>query len=90
MPPKKSGAPPKRAKEEDVPDDAQETICSICLEIFKDPITLHCGHSLCRACVMQVANAERNACVAECCRKEKLRPNAANHRTARSFMSGNR
>ena len=46
--------PPKRDREEDadVPDDAN---CSICLETFKDPVSLPCGHSLCRACVEQVA-----------------------------------
>ncbi|KAL7851962.1 hypothetical protein SRHO_G00177470 [Serrasalmus rhombeus] len=25
--------------------------CSICLEIFKDPVVLHCSHSFCKACL---------------------------------------
>ena len=64
MPPKKSEAPPKRAKEKhaDVPDDAQDLNCSICLGIFQDPIALHCGHSLCRACVERVARTGALVC----------------------------
>lgn len=25
--------------------------CSVCFEIFKDPVVLHCGHSFCKACL---------------------------------------
>ena len=64
MPPKKSDAPPKRAREEDaeVPDDAQDTICSFCLSIFQNPIALQCGHVLCRACAEQVARTGALVC----------------------------
>ena len=64
MPPKKSGAPLKRDREEDadVPDDAQDILCSICLGIFKDPIALHCGHVLCRACAAQLARTGALVC----------------------------
>uniref|UniRef100_G1KK33 Zinc finger protein RFP-like n=1 Tax=Anolis carolinensis TaxID=28377 RepID=G1KK33_ANOCA len=27
--------------------------CSICLEYFKDPVTLECGHNFCRSCITQ-------------------------------------
>ncbi|XP_074428647.1 E3 ubiquitin-protein ligase TRIM39-like [Larus michahellis] len=30
-----------------------EALCSICLEIFQDPVSIHCGHSFCRACITQ-------------------------------------
>ncbi|XP_014816067.1 PREDICTED: tripartite motif-containing protein 7-like isoform X2 [Calidris pugnax] len=30
-----------------------EARCSICLEIFQDPVSIHCGHSFCRSCISQ-------------------------------------
>lgn len=30
-----------------------EASCSICLELFQDPVSIHCGHSFCRACITQ-------------------------------------
>uniref|UniRef100_A0A8C3K2B0 Uncharacterized protein n=1 Tax=Calidris pygmaea TaxID=425635 RepID=A0A8C3K2B0_9CHAR len=30
-----------------------EACCSICLEIFQDPVFIHCGHSFCRSCITQ-------------------------------------
>ncbi|XP_043917818.1 zinc-binding protein A33-like [Protopterus annectens] len=29
----------------------EELVCSICRMIFRDPVTLHCGHNFCRLCV---------------------------------------
>ncbi|NXT90266.1 TRI27 protein, partial [Anhinga rufa] len=28
-----------------------EASCSICLEYFQDPVSIHCGHNFCRACI---------------------------------------
>ncbi|XP_055648471.1 E3 ubiquitin-protein ligase TRIM7-like isoform X2 [Falco peregrinus] len=28
-----------------------EAFCSICLEYFRDPVSIHCGHNFCRACI---------------------------------------
>nr|XP_042698826.1 zinc finger protein RFP-like [Chrysemys picta bellii] len=30
-----------------------ELSCSICLEYFKEPVSIHCGHNYCRACISQ-------------------------------------
>ncbi|NXJ01024.1 TRI27 protein, partial [Psophia crepitans] len=28
-----------------------EASCPICMEYFKDPVSIHCGHNFCRACI---------------------------------------
>ncbi|KAM6233313.1 E3 ubiquitin-protein ligase TRIM7-like [Porphyrio hochstetteri] len=28
-----------------------EATCSVCLEFFKDPVSIECGHNFCRACI---------------------------------------
>uniref|UniRef100_A0A803TDZ4 Zinc finger protein RFP-like n=1 Tax=Anolis carolinensis TaxID=28377 RepID=A0A803TDZ4_ANOCA len=34
-------------------DLCKEATCSVCLDYFKDPVTLDCGHNFCRACLTQ-------------------------------------
>ncbi|XP_068128725.1 E3 ubiquitin/ISG15 ligase TRIM25-like isoform X2 [Hyperolius riggenbachi] len=36
----------------------EELLCSICLNIYKDPVTLKCGHSFCNVCVDAALNAQ--------------------------------
>ncbi|KAF7250016.1 E3 ubiquitin-protein ligase TRIM17 [Varanus komodoensis] len=31
----------------------KEATCSICLEYFRDPVSIPCGHSFCRTCITQ-------------------------------------
>ncbi|XP_063148876.1 zinc finger protein RFP-like [Candoia aspera] len=31
----------------------REATCSVCLEYFRDPVSIPCGHSFCRACITQ-------------------------------------
>uniref|UniRef100_A0A8C8SS44 RING-type E3 ubiquitin transferase n=1 Tax=Pelusios castaneus TaxID=367368 RepID=A0A8C8SS44_9SAUR len=39
------------AAESPVQSLQDEASCSICLEYFQDPVSIHCGHNFCRACI---------------------------------------
>nr|XP_008103681.1 PREDICTED: zinc finger protein RFP [Anolis carolinensis] len=32
---------------------SKEASCSLCLQYFKDPVAIHCGHNFCQACLAQ-------------------------------------
>ncbi|XP_056410407.1 E3 ubiquitin/ISG15 ligase TRIM25-like [Hyla sarda] len=42
-------------------DLRDELLCSICLNIYTDPVTLRCGHNFCRDCIGQVLNTQDGA-----------------------------
>ncbi|MGE9806641.1 RING-HC finger protein, partial [Escherichia coli] len=40
----------------------EETICPICQELLKEPLSLGCGHNVCQACItMNKKNAVVNS-----------------------------
>ncbi|XP_069807208.1 E3 ubiquitin/ISG15 ligase TRIM25-like [Dendropsophus ebraccatus] len=39
-------------------DLTDELLCSICMSIFTDPVTLRCGHNFCRGCIDQVLDSQ--------------------------------
>uniref|UniRef100_A0A4W5PNI5 Tripartite motif containing 39 n=1 Tax=Hucho hucho TaxID=62062 RepID=A0A4W5PNI5_9TELE len=57
-----------------------ELSCPVCLELFREPVILECGHHFCRVCITQCWEAksdEHPTCPQ--CRKtcpQKLRPNS--------------
>ncbi|XP_075043034.1 E3 ubiquitin-protein ligase TRIM39-like [Mixophyes fleayi] len=58
-------------------DLRQELDCSICLNIYTDPVTLRCGHNFCRVCIDCVLDTQEGSGVYSCpeCRAEfKKRP----------------
>ncbi|XP_074020904.1 E3 ubiquitin-protein ligase TRIM7-like [Numenius arquata] len=56
-----------------------EACCSICLEIFQDPVSIHCGHSFCRSCITQTWEGLTTNFSCPQCREmeaqKRLRPN---------------
>ncbi|XP_075132505.1 E3 ubiquitin/ISG15 ligase TRIM25-like [Leptodactylus fuscus] len=55
----------------------QELECSICLNVYTDPVTLRCGHNFCRVCIDQHLNTQDETGVYSCpeCRaKDQRRP----------------
>ncbi|XP_077123021.1 E3 ubiquitin/ISG15 ligase TRIM25-like [Ranitomeya variabilis] len=46
----------------------KELECSICLNLYTDPVTLRCGHNFCRVCIDQVLNTGVYSCPE--CREE--------------------
>ncbi|KAM3924843.1 LOW QUALITY PROTEIN: uncharacterized protein RB166_008210 [Leptodactylus fuscus] len=53
-------------------DLRDELLCSICLCVFKDPVTLRCGHNFCRLCIDRVLDTQDQSGVYSCpeCREE--------------------
>uniref|UniRef100_A0A8C3F6E5 Zinc finger protein RFP-like n=1 Tax=Chrysemys picta bellii TaxID=8478 RepID=A0A8C3F6E5_CHRPI len=41
------------ATENPVESLQDEATCTICLEYFKEPVSIHCGHNFCQACISQ-------------------------------------
>ncbi|XP_075066458.1 E3 ubiquitin/ISG15 ligase TRIM25-like [Mixophyes fleayi] len=53
-------------------DLRQELDCSICLNIYTDPVSLRCGHNFCRVCIDRVLDTQEGSGVYTCpdCRAE--------------------
>ncbi|XP_039374884.1 E3 ubiquitin-protein ligase TRIM39-like [Mauremys reevesii] len=57
----------------------EEAMCPICLEYFKDPVIIDCGHHFCRACIAQCWEGSNTDISCPQCRETvqqgNLRPN---------------
>ncbi|XP_040186872.1 E3 ubiquitin-protein ligase TRIM39-like [Rana temporaria] len=53
-------------------DLREDLSCSICLNIYTDPITLRCGHNFCRECIHHVLDTQETSGLYTCpeCREE--------------------
>ncbi|KAM4632476.1 E3 ubiquitin/ISG15 ligase TRIM25-like [Discoglossus pictus] len=49
----------------------EELNCSICLNIYTDPVTLRCGHNFCQVCIRSALDSQRESGIYTCpeCRK---------------------
>ncbi|XP_077314872.1 E3 ubiquitin-protein ligase TRIM39-like [Lithobates pipiens] len=54
------------------PDLIDELSCSICLNIYTDPVTMRCGHNFCRECIDRVLDTRKASGLYTCpeCREE--------------------
>ncbi|XP_040186871.1 E3 ubiquitin/ISG15 ligase TRIM25-like [Rana temporaria] len=62
--------------------------CSICLNIYKDPVTLRCGHNFCRECIDRVLDSKKASGLYTCpeCREEfRERPVLSSARALRNI-----
>uniref|UniRef100_A0A8C5QE47 Uncharacterized protein n=1 Tax=Leptobrachium leishanense TaxID=445787 RepID=A0A8C5QE47_9ANUR len=69
-------------------DLRDELTCSICLNIYTDPVTLPCGHSFCRTCIGDVLDTQEGSGAYKCpeCRAESQeRPVLVNARKLRNI-----
>ncbi|CAM5098130.1 unnamed protein product [Natator depressus] len=57
----------------------EQATCPICLEYFKDPVIIECGHNFCRACIRRCWEGSGTAASCPQCREtvqqRNLRPN---------------
>ncbi|KAM9316330.1 E3 ubiquitin-protein ligase TRIM21-like [Gastrophryne carolinensis] len=67
--------------------------CSVCLSIYTDPLTLMCGHSMCRGCIDHIRDTAKDSGDIFCpgCREEFHRPatqrNGKMHNMVESLVS---
>ncbi|KAM5172075.1 uncharacterized protein ACMZJ9_004929 [Mantella aurantiaca] len=71
-----------------------ELECSVCLNIYTDPVTLKCGHNFCRVCIDRVLDTQGGSGGYSCpeCREEfqdrsALHKNRKLHNISENFLS---
>ncbi|KAM5126141.1 E3 ubiquitin/ISG15 ligase TRIM25-like [Mantella aurantiaca] len=65
-----------------------ELECSVCLNIYTDPVNLKCGHSFCRVCIDRVLDTQRGSgeySCPECRQKFQDQPALQNNRNLRNI-----
>ncbi|KAJ0065967.1 hypothetical protein NL108_001191, partial [Boleophthalmus pectinirostris] len=53
---------------------AEQLQCSLCLEVFTDPVNAPCGHSFCRVCIYRHWNSNRPHNCPLCKQEHSSRP----------------
>uniref|UniRef100_A0A8C6WSB1 Uncharacterized protein n=1 Tax=Neogobius melanostomus TaxID=47308 RepID=A0A8C6WSB1_9GOBI len=56
------------------PDSEEQFLCSICLEVFSEPVTTPCGHNFCKRCISQHWNHSRSCSCPLCKEVFTIRP----------------
>ncbi|XP_052527437.1 E3 ubiquitin-protein ligase TRIM39-like isoform X2 [Tympanuchus pallidicinctus] len=63
--------------DEDNPAESfqDEASCSLCLGFFQDPVSIHCGHNFCRACITRCWEEEEQTFPCPRCKATAAQPN---------------
>nr|XP_008103927.1 PREDICTED: E3 ubiquitin-protein ligase TRIM39 [Anolis carolinensis] len=64
----------------------EETTCSFCLDYFKDPVSLACGHNFCRACLTQFWEKPCNKETCPQCMKRVLQKQLRTNQLLANFV----
>uniref|UniRef100_H3A0W4 Tripartite motif containing 35 n=1 Tax=Latimeria chalumnae TaxID=7897 RepID=H3A0W4_LATCH len=59
--------------------------CSVCQELFKDPVTLRCGHNFCRECVCEYWK-EKTSQSCPICRADSVTSDLITNQTLRNIV----
>ncbi|XP_073700556.1 tripartite motif-containing protein 16-like [Garra rufa] len=64
----------KQMAESRISVDRNEFMCSVCLDLLQDPVTIQCGHSYCKSCITDCWNKERVYSCPQCRQTFNPRP----------------
>ncbi|XP_068135025.1 E3 ubiquitin/ISG15 ligase TRIM25-like [Hyperolius riggenbachi] len=67
----------------------EELECSVCLNIYTDPVALRCGHNFCRGCIDRVLDSQEGSgeySCPECREKHTERPSLHKNITLRNIL----
>ncbi|KAL0157529.1 hypothetical protein M9458_045605, partial [Cirrhinus mrigala] len=64
----------------------EELLCSICLDVFTDPVTTPCGHNFCRTCLNTCWTNTPTYCCALCKETFSRRPDLKINTTLREVV----
>ncbi|XP_062905824.1 E3 ubiquitin-protein ligase TRIM39-like [Mobula hypostoma] len=72
--------------EKELENIINETICSICLEFYTEPVMIDCGHNFCKQCILDYWEKQKGNITCPKCRQQFTQPNTRLNRFAASMV----